>query len=554
METFPTWIRLHPASVDETLAMSVQARIHDPLWLLGRQWQFGELRHDGGATPVDVRVEGTTAPLARMRGGGADVTTGRSSAITPTGTPLEALVEREAVHEDGLEQLRLRAEAGLHLLRMLRAASLPDARVAFWLNEGAFVLPADAVFDGEGREWWEMVEGRIPDGGRLPAAIRARLATGATPVIDPPEATVLRAWQSWAGDRFEQPASGPSTWSPEHMEYACSVAGLGASGEVLLTVPEYTEGRLEWYHFEQGSGTLGVTGQPTVRKAFRIPAPLDFAGMPNPRFWTFEDRSVQFDLIDVLSNPNVDPSPATLMVLDFALSYSDDWFLLPMALDAWSLFDATAVALTDVFGDVTVAGHPDGRWNLFRLDAGGTPAALSNLFVAAGPAESLDGPPLEEVHFLADEVANVAWGVERLVPHVTGHAVDASGPPALPAAPTPTGLVWTLAPPPPPGNWFPLLPATIGRLALGALWSARTQRPAGQVLDELRASRQPLHQSEVPPEGAQVSRRWQSARAIDGTLHFWIGRSKTPRLSDTAPAVRFDVVEYRQAGAGAGAP
>ena len=126
METFPTWIRLHPASEDETLAVSVQARIHDPLWLLGRQWQFGELRHDGGATPIDVRVEGTTAPLSRMRGGGADVTTGRSAAIKPTGTPLEALVEREAVRETGLEQLRLRAEAGLHLLRMLRAAGLPD--------------------------------------------------------------------------------------------------------------------------------------------------------------------------------------------------------------------------------------------------------------------------------------------------------------------------------------------------------------------------------------------------------------------------------------------
>ena len=131
METFPTWIRLHPASVDETLAISVQARIHDPLWLLGRQWQFGELRHDGGATPVDVRVEGTTAPLARMRGGGADVTTGRSSAIAPTGTPLEALVECETVDETGLEQLRVRAEAGLHLLRMLRATGLSDARVAF---------------------------------------------------------------------------------------------------------------------------------------------------------------------------------------------------------------------------------------------------------------------------------------------------------------------------------------------------------------------------------------------------------------------------------------
>ena len=547
METFPTWIRLHPSSEDETLAISVQARIHDPLWLLGRQWQFGELRHDGGATPIDVRVEGTTAPLSRMRGGGADVTTGRSAAIKPTGTPLEALVEREAVRETGLEQLRLRSEAGLHLLRMLRAAGLPDTRVAFWIAEGAFVLPPTAVLDDEGREWWDMVEGRIPDGGRLPAVIRARLAAGATPPIDPPEATVLRAWLSWAGDRFELPSSGPSTWSPEHMEYAFSVAGLGSSGEVLLTAPEYTEGRLEWYHFEQlqASGTLGVTGQPTVHRAFRVPAPLDFAGMPNPRFWTFEDRSVQFDLIDVLSNPDVEPSPATMMVLDFALSYSDDWFLLPIALDAWSLFDATTVAVTDVFGDVTVAQPPGGRWNLFRLDSSGTRFTLSNLFVAAGPAEAIDGPPLEEVHFLADEVANVAWGVERLVPHATGHAVNASGPPPPQPAATPTGLVWTLTPPSPPGNWFPLLPTTIGRLALGALWSARTQRPAGQVLAELRASRQPLHQSEVPPEGAQVSRRWQSARAIDGTLHFWIGRSKTPRLTDTAPAVRFDVVEYR---------
>jgi hypothetical protein len=547
VETFPTWIRLHPSSEDETLATSVQARIHDPLWLLGRQWQFGELRHDGGATPIDVRVEGTTAPLSRMRGGGADVTTGRSAAIKPTGTPLEALVEREAVRETGLEQLRLRSEAGLHLLRMLRAAGLPHTRVAFWIAEGAFVLPPTAVLDDEGREWWDLVEGRIPDGGRLPVLIRAHLAAGATPPIDPPEATVLRAWQSWAAKRFELPSSAPSTWSPEHMEYAFSVAGLGSSGEVLLTAPEYTEGRLEWYHFDQSqaSGTLGVTGQPTVHRAFRVPAPLDFAGMPNPRFWTFEDRSVQFDLIDVLSNPDVEPSPATMMVLDFALSYSDDWFLLPIALDAWSLFDATTVAVTDVFGDVTVAQPPGGRWNLFRLDSSGTRFTLSNLFVAAGPAEAIDGPPLEEVHFLADEVANVAWAVERVVPHATGHAVNASGPPLPQPAATPTGLVWTLTPPSPPGNWFPLLPTTIGRLALGALWSARTQRPAGQVLAELRASRQPLHQSEVPPEGAQVSRRWQSARAIDGTLHFWIGRSKTPRLTDTAPAVRFDVVEYR---------
>lgn len=37
METYPTWIRLHPDSTDETMVTSVQARIHDPLWLLDRK-------------------------------------------------------------------------------------------------------------------------------------------------------------------------------------------------------------------------------------------------------------------------------------------------------------------------------------------------------------------------------------------------------------------------------------------------------------------------------------------------------------------------------------
>ena len=92
----------------------------------------------------------------------------------------------------------------------------------------------------------------------------------------------------------------------------------------------------------------------------------------------------------------------------------------------------------------------------------------------------------------------------------------------------PSGLTWTMTPPSPPGNWFPLLPIVVGRLALGALWNARTQKPPG-ACSPISESPRLLHQEEVPPEGAQVVRRWQSARAIDGSLHFWIGRSKTPR-------------------------
>jgi hypothetical protein len=544
METYPTWIRLHPEPVDDTLATSVQARIHDPLWMLGRQWQFGELRHDAGATPIDVRIEGTSAPLVRFRGGAASAT-GASVAVKPVATPLETLVEREAVQESGRENLRLRIESGLNLLRMLRAAALGD-RVPFWIQQSPFVLPDGAPLDDETREWLELVDGRVPDGGKLAAASRARLAPGgSTPPIDATETSVLRSWLSWASARFEAPAGGPPTWDPTHMEYGFSVAGLGATGEVQLTAPEYVEGRLDWYNFEHATGSLGVTGQAQPRRSYRIPAPLDFAGMPNPRFWTFEDPSVRFDILDVLARPDADPSPATLMVLDFALSYSDDWFLVPMTLDAWTIFEATAVAVTDVFGDVTLANPPDGRWNLFRLDTTASPPGLSHVYLAAGPVQAVEGLPLEEVHFLPDEVANVAWAIERVVPESLGRGRTVPEPPPAPPSNIPPGLVWTLTPPAPPGNWFPLLPADIGRLALGVLWSARDQRPGGRLLTELRASRQALHQEEVPAEGAQVTRRWQSARGIDGSLHFWIGRSKTPRRTDIAPAIRFDVVEYK---------
>jgi hypothetical protein len=541
METYPTWIRLHPESTDDTLVTSVQARMHDPLWLLARQWQFGELRHDGGATPITVRVEGTTSPLTRLGGGVDPASTTAAVSIKTTKIPPETLVERESVSEVGLDNLRLRTEAGLHLLRMLHGAGL-DGRMSFWISQSPFVPPSTEI-DDDTRDWFAMVDGRVPDGAALPSAIRARLAAGAIPPIETGEANVLRAWLTWAAARFDQAAGGPSTWDPEHVEYAFAAAGMGATGEAVLVAPEYVEGRLEWYDFEHGSGALGATGTATPKRSFRIPAPLDFAGMPNPRFWTFEDPGLRFDQLELLTNPDAPPSPATLMVLDFALSYSDDWFLVPIALDAWTIYDATTVAITDVFGDTTLAHPPEGRWNMFRLDKQGA-SDLSSLFLAAVPADANEGPALEDVHFLADEVANVAWAVERVTPHPLGYGLEAPPQPVTPDVATPSGLTWTLTPPSPPGNWFPLLPMTIGRLALGTLWNARNLKPAGRVLTDLRSPRQ-LHQEEVPPEGAQIVRRWQSARAIDGSLHFWIGRSKTPRRTDIAPAIRFDAVEWK---------
>jgi hypothetical protein len=38
----PGWTRLEPQSRGRNPSPGLEARMHDPLWLLARQWQFGE--------------------------------------------------------------------------------------------------------------------------------------------------------------------------------------------------------------------------------------------------------------------------------------------------------------------------------------------------------------------------------------------------------------------------------------------------------------------------------------------------------------------------------
>jgi hypothetical protein len=264
--------------------------------------------------------------------------------------------------------------------------------------------------------------------------------------------------------------------------------------------------------------------------------------MPNNRFWTFEDPSINFDALDLFSRTDQKPSTATMMALEFALSYGDDWCQVPVP--AHGICVVSAVAITDCFGDTVAAQHPAGRWNLFRHDDPSAPGGLGAVFVNAAPAVVLQGDMLEEVHFLRDEQANLAWAIETVVPRPLGGGM-------APAAPIPSarpadeaGPSWTLSPTDLPRNWFPLVQVTDppGRLAVGRLWTARDARPAGRVLSELLPDGR-LHDDEVPSEGVQVTRSWQAARATDGSLHLWIGRAKSPRQTDLAPALRFDVVD-----------
>ena len=50
----PAFTRLEPQSVSGDPSPGLEARVHDPLWLLGRQWHMGEQQGENASTPLVV--------------------------------------------------------------------------------------------------------------------------------------------------------------------------------------------------------------------------------------------------------------------------------------------------------------------------------------------------------------------------------------------------------------------------------------------------------------------------------------------------------------------
>src|SRR6185437_7506384 len=141
MPSVTIWNRLEPRSRIDGLADGLAARVHDPLWLLARQWQFGEFAGKDVGSPLTAQVQWTTAAFDRYSSG--------TSAPQPYdgNAPLEALIEREAVRPQSANaDLLQAAEGGLQFLRLLDAASLGHLR-SLYVQQYPLAAPANADAD-----------------------------------------------------------------------------------------------------------------------------------------------------------------------------------------------------------------------------------------------------------------------------------------------------------------------------------------------------------------------------------------------------------------------
>lgn len=563
-------IRLELSTVCPQLTDGLQARIHDPLWLLARQWQFGEFRGEdvGSAAAAQVVVE--SAPLSRYRPGAWSGSNGGES-YAPLALALETIVEAEPVVAEQQPNWRLAAEAGSHLSRLLSAKRLA-ARIVFLRSKYMLKPPTEAQrqeLDGDSLRFLQVLGQRAIDGVQLYARLaplRSRNALGEL-FQEPPFDTIasrdqpgvidaLAAWLSWYEQLFQAGTTQPA-WISERIEYEFAAAAQTSAGEVVLSAPEYMEGSLDWFSFEVRKGnTLGASGGASASTAAFLPAPVTFRGMPVARFWEFEDARV--NLAQVEAEPH---DLARVLLVKFALEYSNDWFMVPVELTIGALCQVRSLIITNTFGERFLIAHTsqvDGAnspWRMFALT--GDTQQLFLLPPVLGP--SLQSAPLEEVLFLRDEMANVGWGIERVVASPVGYPLDrfeayqeqrgrkerdASQGNAQTSTEAAYRLGTTV-----PDYWIPLLPVQDGkaiRLKRGVLPRFESEgligtfEPQGRVLEPNRDLL--LHDEEVPREGARVTLAYQYARWVDGSTHLWVGRRKQPGRGEGSSGLRFDIV------------
>ena len=356
--------------------------------------------------------------------------------------------------------------------------------------------------------------------------------------------------------------------------------------EKVYVAEEYYSGRLDWYSLDEDAGIAGlgavpgseVTGLQPDAPFTTIPVPVSFSGMPNTRWWTFEEKKTNFGDIDASAT-----DLAKLLFMEFALVYSNDWFVVPCTLPAGALAKLQGLAVTNVFGErfwIEAAGKGVdkdwGRWSMFTINVRNAPtgsAADTTLLLLPTIAKAQASPPVEEILLVRDEVANMAWGVEKTVALPTGvsrmgsevaaqtvdyleNLISGGAPPPSPppmAAAVRYQVMNTV-----PENWIPFIPvhvpndnrdvqlqrAAMPRILPGNIASPEKVQPLTMVLreglDSASAKTYFIHEEEVPRAGARVMQYYSQTRWTSGRVFTWFRAQKQTGRGEASSGLGFD--------------
>lgn len=455
LSTMPVFNRLEARPRTHDFDRALQAEVRDALWMLAKQWQMGEFLGDDAGSPVSSKMYLEKTMLTKYR------PALHAAEAFDDNVPLEAKVEQRKIPfqagdvEIALDLRLLMGRQWVKLLtKFVSDVTLREELKAAYIRNYAIYQPdpddREDVYYASNQQSWRKhaaLAGRSVDGKKLYDEIGEdegkHVATvGAEVSLSPTDETMLidlgKRFVKWFDDLYYQPEDedGNDAWLPSNLEYQFACSAPKDSAEKVLSAREYYHGHLDWYNFsiDQEKDSLGEVEAKPLPEGFDapvirsfIPTPIQFDGMPNTRWWTFEEGKTNFgDIRPDTTDIN------KLLLIEFGLIYANDWYLLPVTLPAGAIANIRGMAVKNVFGEnlwitATGKGRDDdpNRWTMYSMDIAGPerkPADLSLMIVPSVP-KIQEGKPVEEVQLVRDEVANMVWGIEKRIPLPSGESI-----------------------------------------------------------------------------------------------------------------------------------
>ena len=603
-EPLRSWNRMEVRPRKKDFDNTLRAEVYDPLWMLGRQWQFGEFQGEdtGSATLAKVALETTT--ISKFQSG-TDMAEVYSDDI-----PLETKVEAENIRFD----YKTRVKIGQQWFKILKSygllANFKSSLISNYPivhpqikdsdNATSIVTKAKLLSNHPAMQFVDAANERAMDGYLFYIHLNKEYNStidgifgNSEPAIKLSANEAAGKFMQWFEKLYFYPKNGNNkAWNQKQMEYEFSCALPDEGGNTVLVANEYYSGSLDWFSFDidknNSSNGLGVNNSVqdapyrTKRTFTVIPSNAQFGGMPNKRWWEFEDAAID------LGNISADEKNlAKILITEFALVYSNDWFVIPYDVPVGSLSKIKGIVVTDSFGQKTMvqaAGLGEqndwNKWNMFSMTTLENPLITdvevdNRIFFPPVLTKVHESDPTEMVKFVRDEMANMVWGVEDRIPNMLGESM--SGDQAAldlveflknldtteEEAEELAGVLKYELANTVPENWIPFIPlhlATNNRaIQLRRASMPRTLkhlypnspgqvRPRTDILrygllnNDTQQTPYDLFEEEVPKAGVQVMANYQRARWYDGKIFNWYGRRKQTGRGQGSSGLRFDTI------------
>lgn len=430
-------IRMEGRTSNDDMTEALRLRVHDPLWMLTRQWQLGEFRGNdcGTAMSVNCVVE----------------------EYLRDNSPLEPMMEQINPKID----LMARIESAIYLIDMIRHSKKYDKdeikefrKTAIqkwpvdWEETDCQVLNHKATYEyeqklNESRDaYFQMYNGKIFDGYKLYDDIK----NNPNKLMDNTimDDKMISDYIEWFEKKYFPVNSINEHWIQEDLCYKLS----DKVGEHNFEGDRYKGGRLSWYSMDYKDSSNRTTNKKAdfnehdkdnntapktiTRQLMSLPSMAHIAAAPNRRLWQIEDRKV------FMGNSIQKQSSGNVAMMKYVTMFSNDWMLFPLDTKIGRYIQLKSIDVIDTFGDkITINGNDragkkdklkkmEEQWQMFTNTTVNKPkeTRLDGLYYAPILAATIEGKPIEEVKLLRDEMSNMVWGVEHLISNGCGSTID----------------------------------------------------------------------------------------------------------------------------------